>query len=342
LLPKIHPVPVTLPPIARRRFLALALAGGAGLMLPGRLRAAAKEADPNYFILISDIHLNAKRDFIYEHDQAIGPNNVWANFQQAAHEAVALPGQPSAVIINGDIAFHDGLAEDYATARAAMQPLREAGLPVHWALGNHDNRANASQAAAPDGALATDVTDHRVMVLPTPLANIFIMDSLLATNKTPGLLGPTQLAWLAAALDRHADRPAIVFVHHNPYLPRPNAKDTQEDMPPDKEIQVPKPSPDGKLPTTGSLMDTAELLSVLLPRKHVKVWLFGHTHRYSHRVVEGMHLVNLPATAYPFVKGQPLGWMDMRVEASGAKLQLHCLDPKHPKHNDRLNLEWRA
>lgn len=311
-------------------------------MLPRPLLALDAAADPNYLALISDIHLNADRHFANVQKNGLGPDNMWDHFQQAASEVVALPERPSAVIINGDIAFREGRMEDYATAVRAMKPLREAGLPVHWALGNHDDRNHAAVAAGPDAAQVSEITDHRVMTLQTPRANIFIMDSLNATNFTPGLLGAAQIAWLAAALDRHADRPAIVFVHHHPYLPTPAADQFGEDLPKNGEIQVPVPAPDGKLPKTGALMDTAQLLQVLLPRKHVKMWLFGHTHHYNHRVVQGLHLVNLPATGYPFVKGQPVGWMDLRIESAGAKLQLHCLDPKHPLQGDRLDLPWRA
>ena len=334
-------MPITLPPINRRKFLAAALASGAGLLLPRPLFALEAAANPNYFALISDLHLHADRDFVYT-QKTVPPNNMWANFRQAADGVVALPERPAAVLINGDVAFHEGLPGDYATALAAMKPLREAGLPVHWALGNHDDRANVAKLAEPDAALVPELGDRRVMTLQTPLANIFVMDSLNETNHTPGLLGKEQLGWLEAALDRHADRPAIVFVHHQPCFPKHTSGAGGEDLPADSEIQVPVPSPDGALPKTSALMDTAQLLQVLLPRKHVKIWLFGHTHHYSHRIVQGMHLVNLPATGYPFVKGQPLGWMDMRIESAGAKLQLHCLDPKHPLQGDKLDLKWRV
>jgi Icc protein len=74
----------------------------------------------------------------------------------------------------------------------------------------------------------------------------------------------------------------------------------------------------------------------------VKIYFFGHSHQYSHKVLDGLHLVNLPATAYMFTKGEPTGWMDLHLEERGAKTRLHCLDPKHPLHNDQLDLRWRA
>jgi len=305
------------------------MAGGAGLLLPRSLRAMSAAADPNYFALVSDLHLSADRNFSNHQTPGLPPSNMFANFQQVCGEILELSARPAAVIVNGDVAYHEGLPADYATALAAMKPLREAGLPVHWALGNHDDRTNIAKAAEPDDTLVPELADHRVMVLPTPRANIFVMDTLYETNQAPGRLGPEQLTWLSAALDRHTDLPAIVFVHHNPFLPTPAAV---------AQASAPNAKP---LVNTG-LLDTQELLKVLLPRKDVKACIYGHTHRYNHRDIEGLHLVNLPATGYLFAKGPPLGWMDMLVGIAGARLQLHCLDPKHPLQNDVLDLKWRA
>jgi Icc protein len=359
-------MPVTLPPINRRRFLALALASGAGAALPRPVFALETKADPNYFALISDIHLHANRDYVYK--SATGSTNMWENFQQVSREVLALPARPAAVLINGDVAFHQGRSEDYATAMAAMLPLRAAGLPVHWALGNHDDRANVAKAAAPDDALVSDLADRRVLIVSSPMANIFMLDSLTLPNKTPGLLGEKQLAWLAAALDRHADRPAIVFVHHHPFLHKPmdlpagatwgngtlladyvqSQRSLVHAEPADPGGEslynqtADAPAVAGKPALSGALNDTVPLLNILLPRKHVKAWFYGHTHAYTHKQIEGLHLVNLPATGWLFAKNQPLGWMDMRLQPVGAKLQLHCLVANHPLQHDRLELEWRS
>jgi hypothetical protein len=149
-------MPITLRPINRRRFLSTAATAGAALAFPHSLLAKSRKSDPNYFALLSDIHLHADKTFL--HDSPAGPANMWVNLQQACKELLASPSFPSAVLINGDIAFRHGLTEDYDTALAAMKPLREAGLTVHWALGNHDDRSNISKAALPDRALVPEVT----------------------------------------------------------------------------------------------------------------------------------------------------------------------------------------
>jgi len=43
-----------------------------------------------------------------------------------------------------------------------------------------------------------------------------LLDSLLATNITPGQLGQSQRTWLSEYLDAQTAKPAVVFVHHNP------------------------------------------------------------------------------------------------------------------------------
>jgi Icc protein len=81
---------------------------------------------------------------------------------------------------------------------------------------------------------------------------------------------------------------------------------------------------------------------VIVPRKNVKAYFYGHRHEYKHRQVDGLHIVALPSTAWIFIKGEPLAWTDLQVEENGAKLRLYCLDPQHPKHKNQLDLKWRA
>ena len=107
---------------------------------------------------------------------------------------------------------------------------------------------------------------------------------------TPGVLGEAQLAWLAKVLDAQPDKPALVLAHHNP---DPAAK------------------------TTG-LTDTAALMDVLLPRKQVKAYFFGHTHCWSLGRQKDLHLVNVPAVAWLFDKTQPRGFITVQLR-SGAQ-----------------------
>src|SRR5205814_2598957 len=144
-----------------------------------------------------------------------------------------------------------------------------------------------------------------------------VLDSYDPKNMVGGLLGGPQLKWLAAALDARKDKPAVVFVHHN--------------------LQF-EPDKSGKF---GGLADSVELWPVLRDRPQVKAYVFGHTHTWRLAVRDGVHLINLPAVGYPFAKGEVTGWVDVRLSPGGAELVVRSIDPKHPKHGEKVELAWR-
>src|SRR4051812_18151327 len=148
-LPPLRP----LPPIARRRFLVGSLAAGAGLLLRRPLLAAEETVqsapvDPHRVALLSDTHIAADPKL-----SARGVN-MFDHMKQVCGEVLKLDKRPAAVLVNGDCAYNTGEAEDYATFLGLLKPLREAGLPIHLALGNHDHREHFWQAipdARPSG-----------------------------------------------------------------------------------------------------------------------------------------------------------------------------------------------
>ena len=82
---------------------------------------------------------------------------------------------------------------------------------------------------------------------------------------------------------------------------------------------------------------------MIRPRKQVKAYIFGHTHNYSvKKDYSGIHLINLPPSAYVFKEGEPTGWIHATLQRRGIRLELRCLDPKHPKHAEVHELKWRA
>ena len=40
--------------------------------------------------------------------------------------------------------------------------------------------------------------------------------------------------------------------------------------------------------------------------------------------------------------GQPSGWVDAHLKPNGIVLELHCIDPSHPKDGQKVDLTWRA
>jgi 3',5'-cyclic AMP phosphodiesterase CpdA len=305
-------MPLTLPPISRRRFLAGSLAAGAGLW-SGRLWAAAehRRRDPHRFALLSDTHVAGDRTHVER------GTNMADNLRKACAELLKLEPLPAAALVCGDCAFRAGLAEDYTTLIELLGPARAAGLPVHLALGNHDHR-DRLWAALPDGDEARAkplLKDRQVLRVESPRADWYVLDSLDVTNGTPGTLGAAQVAWLAENLDSRRDKPALVMVHHNP---------------------------DERANPTG-LTDTKALLDVLASRRQVKALVFGHTHDWSvTKTADGLHRVNLPPTAYVFGEGKPSGWVDVRVNEGGAMLELRCVDAAHKHHGQKAELAWRG
>jgi Icc protein len=313
-------MPFSLPPLSRRRFLAGSVAAGLGLMSRRTLGAAATfdpfdgmdDGRADRLALLSDTHVSACLG-----DKRRG-TCMADNFRRVTREILDLGRAPSHVLINGDLAYLHGRAGDYATAVKLLDPFREAGMPVHVAMGNHDSREHFRAALPPDAACAADPGCGRhVTLLELPRANVLMLDSLKTTNRMRGALGAAQLDWLAATLDANPRKPAVVMVHH----------------PPETGFSL----------IRGGIADTSALFRVLSPRRQAKALVYGHTHVWSHkRRKGGLHLVNLPTTAYTFGPGQPNGWVDAWLEDGGAQLQLRALNSKHSKNGQRLQLEWRV
>lgn len=304
-------MPISIVPASRRDFLRASLVAGAACWSPRNLFAAdvSSPIDPDRVALFSDTHVWEKRD------EMVREVNMAKNLEQACRESLEGERRPAHTLVCGDCAYLTGETADYTVLIDLLKPLREAQVPVHLVLGNHDHRERFRAALPSDDAgEKAGLAERHVMIVPTPRANWFLLDSLDVTNKTPGVLGDAQRQWLAKALDAHADKPAIVMVHHTP----------------------------DERPMTPGLVDTPALFETLLPRKHVKAIFFGHSHVWSVTQREGLHLVNLPPTAYVFDKKHPNGWVDATLAADGMRLRLHCLDKSHAANGQTHELKWRA
>ena len=303
-------MPIHLPPLSRRRFLAASAAAASALVF-GDVAWAADElpaADSHRFALLSDIHIAADPAAVLRNV------NMADHLKQVAAEVAALSPRPAWSVINGDLALTRGESGDYATMVQLLKPVRESGIPVHLALGNHDHRERFRAALAERERDATPLDDRYAYVVESPRANWFVLDSLTETNVTPGAVGERQLKWLAAELDARREKPAIVMVHHNP---------------------------DRDATHTGVLTDTAAVMDFLAARRQVKALIFGHTHRWSVKEESGIHLINLPPVAYIFQAGDPSGWVDVNLSDAGATLELRSVDPTHKQHGEKHELQWR-
>jgi Icc protein len=296
--------------ISRRSFLAgSALAVGGWVLLPATGRAEGA-VDPNRFVLMSDTHVCADRN-AREHD--CNPDEM---IQQAVKDILELTPRPAGIIVSGDCVYLHGEKADYEALSEFLQPLRAAGIPLLLAMGNHDNRGNFqvvfSDAAILHGAV---IEDRKAAVIETEHADWYLLDSLEKTDSTPGLFGGEQLAWLAGRLDKAPGKPALLVAHHT-------FRTAADD---------------------GGLKDSDAFLKVVVPRRQVKGYFFGHSHVWSlKRRDDGLHLVNLPANAWLFDDNQPRGFVDAQLQEGGCTLTLHCLNRADKRHGEKHRLDWRA
>lgn len=311
-------MPLHCSPVSRRHFIRRSVLGGLAI-LTWRQGASAAGVDPNRWALLSDTHIAA------DPAKVQGVTNVTDKLRATiaelaaratVAELAARETRPAGLIVNGDCALDIGVPGDYTQFLELLKPIAELKVPMHFTMGNHDHRENFWAALSDQAALPRPVEGKQISVIETPHANWFLLDSLEKTKSTPGVLGEAQRSWLAKALDERASKPALLMVHHNPIAYDP-----------------------GK---AAGLTDAEELFGVVMPRKHVKAVFFGHTHRWELTQREGLHLVNLPAVAYPFGANQPTGWVDCQLAKEGMKLELRAHDPKHTAHGVVKEFAWRA
>lgn len=309
-------MPIHLPPtrhLSRRDWLKRCASAGIGLAAADSLRAAE---GGETWILFSDTHIAA--------DPKLEARGVCMadNLKRCVAQALNEKEKPFGVMVNGDLAYLDGQAGDYSTFVDLMQPLRDAGLPVHLTLGNHDNRENfMGNCSSLDLSIIEEkkpVAQKQVSVVSSARIHWVLLDSLDKVNGTPGLLGEAQLAWIDRTLNALSEKPTVVMVHHNPQVPVPDG---------------------GK---KSGLVDSDALVSVLESHKKVKALIYGHTHNW--RVMNGdktgLHQVNLPPVAYVFGKERPNGWVRAVVREHGMDLELRSLNPAHGEHGQVTSLAW--
>ena len=192
-----------------------------------------------------------------------------------------------------------------------MQPVFES-TPTLFTMGNHDGREHAEAALTRTSGTVQPVPKKWVTTIDAGPVSLIFLDSLLATNLTPGQLGKAQRAWLASYLDSNSGKNLVVFVHHQP--------DPQDD---------------------GALVDAEALLAIVRPRRAVKALIFGHTHEYRFEKQDGLHLVNLPAVGYNFSDPYPVGWVDSAFSPRSLTLQLHAIAGERRDDGKVTELTWR-
>jgi 3',5'-cyclic-AMP phosphodiesterase len=155
---------------------------------------------------------------------------------------------PDFVVISGDLADAPSV-EEYDHLKRLLAPLKFpfAGIP-----GNHDSR-EMMRAAFPDAAYAhaSGPLNQKIEV---GELDLLLLDSSVP-GKPHGELDPPTLQWLDATLASSSGRPALVFLHHPPFLTGIWHMDRQ------------------------NLHNAAELAAIIQRHPRVQLVATGHVHR---------------------------------------------------------------
>jgi 3',5'-cyclic AMP phosphodiesterase CpdA len=309
-------MPISLPSPTRRKF--LTGLGSAIVSFPfAKLDAA--EVDQDLIAILNDPHIGAPLPAEAPAAELLRTTTDAEHFKAAADWLLTLPKRPAVVLVNGDLALAKGQPADYRAFAQLIQPLRDAGMPIHLTMGNHDERGAFYEVLTTEKPTQPVVAAKHVTEVQTQRANFFLLDSLFKTGKVEGELGQEQLGWLAKALDARPDKPAVIVAHHNPRL--------------------------GGDPNhyRGGLVDSGPLWEVLAPRHHVKAYVHGHVHYRELAKHEDIHIVNTPATSYVFDKKTgATGWTMARLRPDGMTITTHTHVADHPWNKLEDALAWRA
>jgi 3',5'-cyclic-AMP phosphodiesterase len=118
---------------------------------------------------------------------------------------------PDFVVISGDLADTPN-AEEYDHLKRLLAPLK---LPFAGIPGNHDSREllRAAFPAAPY-AFPSAALNQRIEV---GELDLLLLDSSVP-GKPHGVIEAPTLSWLDATLASSTSRPALLFLHHPPFI----------------------------------------------------------------------------------------------------------------------------
>ena len=186
------------------------------------------------------------------------------SFEAVSAAALAESGQLDLVLATGDLS-QDGSAESY---QYLAQRFDAMALPVFWLPGNHDEAA----------AIEANLKGSRVSAAKQLLAGnwqIVLLDSTVA-GEVHGQVAAAQLDFLDRCLEAHADRHALVCLHH-------------------QAVETGSAWIDLK-----GLKKADEFRQRVKRHANVRGVLWGHVHQEAHHSVDGIEWMSTPSTCVQF------------------------------------------
>ena len=207
---------------------------------------------------ISDLHIKPPGALAY------GKVDTAAALARCVTELNRLAPRPQLVVISGDLA-DTPLPAEYDHLKTLLAPLQ---IPFAAVPGNHDDRA-LMRAALPDHPYAA--TSGALNVA----RSVGELDIILLDSSVPGAphgtLDPETLRWLNAALAASTTRPALLFLHHPPFVTGITHMDVQ------------------------NLRNAADLATLLHRHPRTRLVAAGHVHRATLTTFAGIAATICPA-----------------------------------------------
>jgi len=216
---------------------------------------------PFLLVQLSDPHIGAT----WAETDPVAPTDPVAALEAAIDGVLALGANPDAVLVTGDLADH-AADEEYEQVGALLGRIE---APSYVLPGNHDDRDGLHRHFGVPGAGGEPV---RYDVDLGPL-HLVVLDSTIP-GEDGGALDHGQLDWLDEALAATPDVPAVVAMHHPPFLMGIPAWDAIALRPEDRE----------------------KLGDILARHEHVERVLVGHVHRAITTKVGGRPVMSVPST----------------------------------------------
>ena len=187
------------------------IGGIAGVGIMNALRSGEHNAESgDVFVFLSDLHVDGRGQGMLHQNRRL---------EKTIDEILRLSPRPKAVVCFGDIACSYGLDVDYVEAKRILDRLENAGIALHFAMGNHDRRSTFF-GKWPQCARKSPVPGRCVSVVDLGSADLVLLDALkgaddrAANDAGPGAgtLDDEQLKWFGNFV-ANAKRPFFVGSH---------------------------------------------------------------------------------------------------------------------------------
>jgi len=216
-------------------------------------------------------------------------SNTLATLRQAVEHAAARFEAADGIVLSGDL-VHD----DAAGYRHVIDEFGASKVPVYCIPGNHDlpEQMRVALAQAPFQVGGDAVVGNWLIVL---------LDSY-APNTAGGRIGAEQLRRLSRTLNAHADKHALLFLHHHPIKMRSDWLDTV------------------------GLEDADEFRTAVARHKNVRGIAWGHVHQSLDLFSGGVRYMATPSTCSQFkplsadfaMDDKPPGYRTFELMADGS------------------------